>query len=49
MTKKDKKKFAKVDTYWSYKGKFAINKEEVAHLNRNKDYINAKIKKGLEC
>ena len=48
MIKDDKKKFAEANTCWSYKGKFTIDKEKVIHLDRNKDYINTKIKKGVK-
>ena len=41
----NKKKFTEANTCWSCKGKFAIDRKEVACFDKNKDYINTKIKK----
>src|SRR5215475_11111630 len=43
-TKEDKKRFTEADTCWICKGKFAVDREEVARLDRKKDFINVKIK-----
>src|SRR6202008_1788308 len=42
-TEEDKKKFAEADTCWICKGKFAIDREEVSHLERKIGSINKKL------